>query len=131
MSETPDELAPLPEEGPASLSGVKRRLNIADTDHEDDTELEDTVDAVNAVIRGDEETGLDALPIVERFRGKEEWSQRVVLGANMLCARLWRRKGTPGGVEVFGDGGFAFVRRSDPDVALLLQIGDEAKPAVG
>jgi hypothetical protein len=48
----------------------------------------------------------------------------------MLGARLWRRKSTPGGVEVFGDGGMAYVRRTDPDVAMLLQLGDWAKPAV-
>lgn len=131
MSETADELAPLPVEGPASLSAVKLRLQIDEGDHVDDVELTDVVDAVNAWLRGDEETGRYALPIVSRFRGKEAWSKNVTLGANMLCGRLWRRRGTPGGVEVFGDAGFTFVRRNDPDVAMLLELGDQARPAVG
>lgn len=129
MSETADELAPLPVEGPASLSAVKLRLKLEDD--VDDVELGDVVDAVNAWLRGDEETGRYALPIVSRFRGKDEWSKSVTLGANMLCGRLWRRRGTPGGVEVFGEAGFAFVRRSDPDVAMLLELGDQARPSVG
>lgn len=120
MSETPDELQPLPVEGPATLSGVKLRAKINDT--QEDVEISDLVAAVNALLR--------RWPVADRFRGATEWSADVVLGANMLGARLWRRKSTPGGVEVFGDGGIAYVQRTDHDVAMLLGLGDWSKPAV-
>lgn len=129
MSETSDELQPLPEEGPATLSGVKLRTKIDVDDTADDVELADLVDSINAWIRGDETTGAAALPITDRYRGAAAWGKNVVLGANMLGARLWRRKGTPGGVEVFGDGGVAYVQRTDPDVAMLLELGDWSRPA--
>lgn len=46
----------------------------------------------------------------------------VTLGAIMFAGKLWRRRGTPGGIESF-DGTPAFVRRHDPDVAMLLRLG--------
>lgn len=123
MSETPAEPLPLPTEGPATLAGVKLRLKIAVDDVVDDVELGDLVTALNRAIA--------RWPVADKARGLEEWDPDHVLGANMLGARLWRRKGTPGGVEVFGDQGIAFVRRNDPDVAMLLELGDDwAKPAV-
>lgn len=130
MTETADTLEPLPVGGPAGVPAVKVRLSIDADDHGDDVELGDLVAAVNYWIRGDEETGLDCIPVVDRVRGKDVWPPNIVLGANMLCGRLWRRKGTPGGVEVFGDAGVAFVRRNDPDIGMLLQLGDDAKPSV-
>jgi hypothetical protein len=121
VSVTPDTPLPLPTGGPATLSGVKLRSKI--NDGVEDAELTDLVAALNAAIR--------RWPVADDFRGAEAWSPDVILGANMLGARLWRRKSTPGGVEVFGDGGMAYVRRTDPDVAMLLNIGDDwAKPAV-
>lgn len=45
------------------------------------------------------------------------------LGLVMLTARLVRRRNSPGGIEGFGsDGGSAYVRRNDPDVAMLLGL---------
>ena len=55
----------------------------------------------------------------------------IVEGATMLGARLYRRKNTPDGVAVFSGEGIAYVRRNDPDVAMLLRIGDYAPPQVG
>lgn len=110
--------------GPATLAGVKLQLGF--TDDTDDERLDSIVDAVNVVVRALPVTSgvdLTADPIV--------WPATVVLGANMLAARLFRRKDSPSGVVDFGANGPVYVQRNDPDIALLLQLGDYAKPGVG
>lgn len=59
------------------------------------------------------------------------WSSDVTLGATMLAARLYRRRNSAGGVEVYGGDGPAYVRRNDPDVAMLLGLGEYAPIRVG
>lgn len=121
MSEAPPEPPVLPVGGPATLAGVKLRASIGDA--ADDAEIQGHVDAVNAQVR--------SWPVALQADGLEAWPADIVLGANMLGARLWRRKSTVGGVEIFGDNALAYVRRNDPDIAMLLQLDDWAKPAVG
>lgn len=53
---------------------------------------------------------------------------RVCLGALLLAHRLYARRGSPLGVQAFGDLGTAYVRAHDPDIEALLGLG---KPAVG
>lgn len=55
----------------------------------------------------------------------------VVLGAAMLAARLYARKGSPTGLASFGEFGPAAVLRLDPDVERLLGVGRYARPVVG
>ena len=114
---------PLPETGPASVPGTKGHLRIDDT--VDDDALGDVVKAVNALVRG--------WPVSERAttRDLSDWPDNIVTGANMLAARLWRRRDTPAGVVAFGDAGAVYVQRNDPDVAMLLELGAWARPAVG
>jgi hypothetical protein len=121
VTTTPAEPQPLPEEGPATLPGVKAQPAVGELD--DDEALGLYVNAVNELVRG--------LPCADSARGQERWPYRIQLGATMLAARLWRRRDTAGGVEVFGDGGIAYVRRDDPDIAQLLELGDWSKPGVG
>lgn len=59
------------------------------------------------------------------------WSPRVVLGATMLGARLFRRRNSASGVETFSGQGVVYVQRNDPDIAQMLELGDYARPAVG
>ena len=110
-----------PEDGPATVDQMKGRLKIALDDATDDVDLEDIEAAVNSVVRG--------LPVAQVDAAA--WPARVTLGANMLGARLFRRRNSPTGVETFGADGPAYVSRNDPDVAQLLQIGAYTKPAVG
>jgi hypothetical protein len=110
----------LPAEGPATVEGVKDVGKISDAHTGDVTRI---VDAVNASVR--------KFPICQDSIGADTWPPDVVEGSNMLGVRLWRRKDTPGGVEVYGEFGIAYVRRLDPDVAMLLGLGDWSKPAVG
>lgn len=58
-------------------------------------------------------------------------SAAVKLGAEMLAARLWRRRQSSTGVETLGDIGTIYVARYDPDIAQLLGIGSYAPPSVG
>jgi hypothetical protein len=63
--------------------------------------------------------------------GVTSWDVDVELGATMLAGRLWRRRDSPAGVETFAGDGAVYVQRTDPDVAMLLQIGAYAPPRVG
>ena len=121
---------PLPAIGPLTdqkIPGVPDGLDADEADR-----LARIVGAVNGFVRG--------LPIAGRAYAATDtqeaadalvWPDRIVEGAVMLAARLWRRKDTPGGVSTLGDGGVVYVRRNDPDVALLLEIGEHGKPGVG
>lgn len=116
-------MAGLPEVGPATLAGVKLHLGI--TDDRSDDRLEAIVAAVNGRVR--------RWPVASLAVDLDDWSTApdVVEGATLLAARLWRRKNSPAGVETFGSEGAAYVVRQDPDVALLLRLGNHQGPAVG
>lgn len=114
---------PLPTEGPTARNDVKAWSGINDDRNDDQVDL--VVNAVNAFVR--------RLPVAQRFNTDPapEWSADVKLGATMLAARVFRRKNTPGGVEAAGAFGVAYVRRNDPDVAQMLELGEYGSPAVG
>lgn len=108
-------------DGPSTLATAKAWLNI--DDNIDDQALTLVVGAVNESIR--------SFPVAQPVRDASEWPVKIQLGAAMLAARLWRRRDTPAGVEAFGGLGVAYVRRNDPDVAQLLELDAQAKPAIG
>lgn len=116
---------PLPAEGPAELATVKRWMKLEDDDVVDDDDIQLAVDAVNDLVRG--------LPAAQRSNTDPAtaWRAKIKLGAIMLAARYARRRNTPGGVEAAGAFGIAYVRRNDPDVAQLLELGEYAAPGVG
>ena len=109
--------------GPATEEAVKARLGITDTADDEDITL--IVGAVNAWV--------DGLPVAAGQDGTNEhpYAATVQLGAVFLSVRLFKRRDSPSGVEGFGTDGAVYVRRNDPDIALLLNLGDYAKPAVG
>lgn len=124
MTVSPDAtVAVLPPDGPATVPGVKAHLGI--TDDRDDTRLAAVVAAVNARVV--------TWPCAQVAVNLADWStaSAVVEGANMLAARLFRRKNSPAGVEAFGADGAVYVMRNDPDVAMLLGLGPWQGPAVG
>lgn len=88
---------------------------------EPNQDVVDTTAAVNAVVRRWVKVPADG----------QAWDADIVRGAVMLAGRFYRRRNSPGGVETFGAEGAAYVSRSDPDVAMLLQIGPYAPPVVG
>lgn len=110
--------------GPATLAGTKAQLSI--TDSRDDLGIQDVVDAVNARVRRWDHLAAGVVGVEP-----EAWPHDTKRGADMLAARLFRRKDTPAGVASFGEGGAVYVMRTDPDVALLLRLGPYAPPQVG
>lgn len=103
--------------GPALPGRVAAWLSKSEADQE----VVDTTAAVNAMVRRWVTVPPDG----------EAWPADVVQGAVMLAGRTYRRKASPAGVETFGAEGAAYVSRTDPDVAMLLQIGAYAPLDVG
>ncbi|MFD4355828.1 hypothetical protein ACFWPX_24980 [Nocardia sp. NPDC058518] len=68
---------------------------------------------------------------LEPLAAGAEWPDHVRHGATMLAARVWKRRGTPSGVETQGDFGAFYVQRTDPDIAMLLGLGNHLPPKVG
>lgn len=87
----------------------------------DETYLAATVSAVVSRV----ESWLEPLAV------DAEWPDHVRHGATMLAARVWKRRGTPSGVETQGDFGAFYVQRTDPDIAMLLGLGNHMTPKVG
>lgn len=121
MSSTPSEPWVLPDGGPATVAGAREAGAPSAEPHT--ARLTKIVAAVNEQVR--------TWRVARLADGKEAWPESVQLGANMLVVRLFRRKDTPGGVEAMGEFGIAYVRRLDPDVAELLELGEWSKPSVG
>lgn len=123
MSIVPVEWAGLPEGGPADLPRVKLQLSIGADDTRDDDRLNAIVAAVNSLVR--------TWPVAAAAVNEPTWPAHIVEGAAMLAARLFRRKNSPAGVEVFASQGAAYVMRTDPDIAMLLKLGSYSTPQVG
>lgn len=123
MTLQPSELAGLPVGGPASLPAAKVQLSIPAEDTRDDARLEPIIAAVNAQVRRWRGAGIAV--------GLPDWPADYAQGANMLVARLFKRRNSPAGVEVMGSMGAAYVMRNDPDIAQLLRIGSYAGPQIG
>lgn len=109
---------PQPAEGPATAELVAAQLSLTT---EPDALVTQAVNAANAWVRQQRVADIDA----------EAWPGDVELGTVMLAARLYRRRNSPDGVQAMTDAGAAYVARNDPDIAMLLQVGAYARPAVG
>lgn len=121
---TPATPAPEVIEGPATLAGVAAWLDQTDDAGQSapKPQLGMVVSAVNVWVR--------RLP-TGKADEDGKWAADVLLGTTMLAGRLWRRRDTPAGVETFAGDGAVYVQRTDPDVAMLLQVGAYAEPRVG
>lgn len=119
-------VAGLPLGGPATLPGVKAQLGIPTDDQVDDARLTDIVNALNPLIRSWPCSEDAAAP--DTLEADREWPPNVTLGADMLAGRYFRRKDNPDGLMVMGDGAVAYLRRTDPDIAMLLGLGGAARP---
>lgn len=108
---------------PTTTDIVVATYKIKNPTAEDLSRLDNIVAAVCAYVRG--------LRVAEKARGLNAWPANIVEGSTMLAGRIWRRKDTPGGVYTVGGDVPIFVHRQDPDVALLLGLGEYGKPDVG
>lgn len=115
------EVAGLPAAGPTTRDAVKAMLTPAGGAYPAayDAAIDQVVGAVNAIVR--------QMPVASDSltygTPPPSWPPYVTQGATMLAARLWRRKDSPAGVIAVTDQAFAYVQRNDPDVALLLKMG--------
>lgn len=109
---------PQPEAGPATVELVTAQLSLTS---DPDALVTQAVNAANAWVRRQRVADISA----------EAWPDDIELGTVMLAARLYRRRNSPDGVQAMTDAGAAYVARSDPDIAMLLQVGAYARPAVG
>lgn len=123
MPDLPGEVAGLPEGGPATLEIVKAWLGIAPDDELSDERLNVMVAAVNDKVR--------TWPVAQLSADQDTWRGSTILGSVMLAARLDARGDSPEGVATFGSEGPLYLSRNDPDIAMLLNLGANAKPAVG
>lgn len=111
---------PQPADGPTSGTQVKAWLQVSAGDETQDAVVDLVVPAVNAYVRD--------LPIAEAVDALT-WPDRIILGATMLGARLVRRRNSPTGTQPLADpGAVAYVARTDPDIAAMLQLGIYAVP---
>jgi len=103
---------------PTSATAVARQLQWPQADIDDPAKLsrlDGTVAAVNAFVRRAGRTSPD----------------EQALGAAMLGARLWRRRGNSEGKATYTADAVASAARSDPEVWMLLGLGTWAPPVVG
>lgn len=106
---------PQPAADPVALPAVKTHLGLVDD--ADDAKLAPVIAAVNIFLRRTEKArriGLDD--------PAGSWPADIVHGGVMLAARLHRRRNSPTGVEAFGVAGPVYVRRNDPDIAMMLDL---------
>ena len=122
------EVVGLPVGGPTTVPKVRVALSMPPADVRDDDELATIVAAVNSEVRT---WRVAADAATDPFDPEATWPERIEHGATMLAARLFRRKGSPAGVESFGSLGAAYVMRTDPDIAMLLKLGSWTRPQVG
>lgn len=116
-----DELVGLPVGGPTSGALIKAWVKLPTA--ADDALLDDIAEAVNSQVR--------CWRVSQAAVGSEDWPERIVRGATMLGARLYRRRNSPAGVEAFGSEGAIYVQRMDFDIAALLQIGPSQPMTLG
>ena len=104
--------------GPATLEGTLAHLSLAAD--EPSGSVAAAVGAVNALVAGWLAPAPDG-----------EWAPHHRYGANLLAARTWRRKDSPGGQLQFGLEAPTFISSNWPDIAMYLQMGGNAPKRVG
>jgi hypothetical protein len=60
----------------------------------------------------------------------DEWEVSADEAAVLLAARFYGRRGSAAGVVAFADFGAVSLGRLDPDVRLLLELGEYQRPVV-
>lgn len=58
------------------------------------------------------------------------WSARADEAATLEAARLYGRRGSVQGVAAFADAGVSLLARLDPDVRMLLELGEFQRSAI-
>lgn len=113
---------------PTSVDRVKVHLGISPARPVDDQALADAVDAANDIVVT---LRTDLPPVTGDDTTQEPWPARCDEAATLQAARLYGRRGSVQGIAAFQDVGVSLLPRIDPDVRLLLQLGEYQDSAVG
>lgn len=113
----------MPTGTPTTLELAKEQLKIAVDDPAEDARLARNVAAANGFVVG--------LPVAEGLPESGDWPPMIQEGATLLAVRLFRRKNSPAGKEKAGADGAVFVASTDPDIALLLELGPYGRLSLG
>ena len=114
---------------PTSVEAVKTHLGITGARPVDDDAIQAAVVAANglvAALRPDLPTASPDDP-----DKPPTWPPQCDQAATLQAARLYGRRGSVQGVASFQDAGVTLLARMDPDVRLLLQVGEFQDSAFG
>jgi hypothetical protein len=107
---------------PTTVGAVRAHLGLTPARPVDDLALANAVAAANdlvAALRPD----LSSPAAIEEEDG-DPWPARADYAATLQAARLYGRRGSVQGVAAFAEVGVSLLPRLDPDVRLLLQLGE-------
>jgi hypothetical protein len=114
---------------PTTVDRLKTHLGLSGARQVDEDAMQDAVDAANDLVAA-LRTDLDPIdphpsqdPVV--------WPPRVDEAATLQAARLYGRRGSVQGVAAFADAGVSLLARLDPDVRVLLQLGENQDSCFG
>lgn len=113
---------------PGTVDRLKTHLGLDGARAVDVDAMAAAVEAANAAVAGVLRTDLPS-PAVGEPWDTIVWPSQVDHGAVVLAARLYGRRSSVQGIATFGDAGVSFLARMDPDVRLLLGLG-EYQPSV-
>jgi hypothetical protein len=106
---------------PTSVDRVKTFLGLTPARPVDDQAIADAVDAANDLVAT---LRPDLPPRDPDDPEAATWPDRADEAATIQAARLYGRRGSVQGVAAFQDVGVSLLPRIDPDVRLLLEIGE-------
>jgi hypothetical protein len=116
---------------PTSVDRLKTHLGLTPGRPVDDAALADAVDAANDLIA---QLRADLPQLVDQAGQPVDpativWPPRCDEAATLQAARLYGRRGSVQGVAAFADAGVSLLARLDPDVRVLLELGEYQRSA--
>jgi hypothetical protein len=109
---------------PTTVDRLQVHLGLTGSRPVDVAAMEAAVDAANGIVaalRADlPSLGSDPAPV---------WPDHVDQAATIQAARLYGRRGSVQGVAAFADAGVSLLARLDPDVRVMLQLGEYQQSA--
>jgi len=111
---------------PATVDRLRIYLGVDPASSIDTEAMTMAVDAGNNIVttlRPDLTLDPDGLPLPAR-------PARVEQAALVQAARLYGRRGSVQGIAAFADLGVSLLGRLDPDVRLLLELGEYQPPVI-
>jgi hypothetical protein len=114
---------------PTTVERLLTHLGIAPGRPVDQAALQDAADSANDLVA---QLRTDLPPLVDEDGNPVDpasvvWPPRADEAATLQAARLYGRRGSVQGVAAFADAGVSLLARMDPDVRVLLELGEYQK----